>query len=100
MPAEQSELRVRDIAVKLRRAGRGPKLLFLHGAGGVPQWLPFFDLLAENGLRPMLIEPAIDRRLVTHRGRPPGSGILPDRTDRRQSSPAIPNPTSTRSRAL
>jgi pimeloyl-ACP methyl ester carboxylesterase len=48
MPAEQSELRVRDVAVTLRRAGRGPKLLFLHGAGGVPQWLPFFDVLAER----------------------------------------------------
>lgn len=47
MPAETSEVRVRDVAVKLHRAGRGPKVLFLHGAGGVPQWLPFFDALAE-----------------------------------------------------
>jgi pimeloyl-ACP methyl ester carboxylesterase len=48
MPAEQSELKVRDVAVKLHRAGRGPRVLFLHGAGGVPQWLPFFDALAER----------------------------------------------------
>jgi hypothetical protein len=30
------------VAIKLHRAGRGPTALFLHGAGGVPQWLPFF----------------------------------------------------------
>ena len=23
-------------------------MLFLHGAGGVPQWLPFFDAMAER----------------------------------------------------
>jgi pimeloyl-ACP methyl ester carboxylesterase len=23
-------------------------VLFLHGAGGVPQWLPFFDAMAER----------------------------------------------------
>ena len=48
MPAETSELRVRDVRVKVHRAGRGPTVLFLHGAGGVPQWLPFFDALAER----------------------------------------------------
>jgi pimeloyl-ACP methyl ester carboxylesterase len=45
---EETELRVRDVRIRLRRAGRGPKVLFLHGAGGVPQWLPFFDMLAER----------------------------------------------------
>ena len=48
MPAQLSELKVRDVAVKLHRAGRGPTVLFLHGAGGVPLWLPFFDALAER----------------------------------------------------
>src|ERR1700691_746147 len=48
MPAELTELKVRGVAIKLHRAGRGPTVLFLHGAGGVPQWLPFFDALAER----------------------------------------------------
>src|SRR5580700_7092282 len=48
MPALVSELNVRDVTIKLHRAGRGPTVLFLHGAGGVPQWLPFFDALAER----------------------------------------------------
>jgi pimeloyl-ACP methyl ester carboxylesterase len=48
MPAELSTLAIRGVGVRLRRAGHGPKILFLHGAGGVPQWLPFFDALAER----------------------------------------------------
>jgi len=48
MPGQTGEVRVRDVRVRLHRAGRGPKILFLHGAGGVPQWLPFFDALAER----------------------------------------------------
>jgi pimeloyl-ACP methyl ester carboxylesterase len=48
MPAELSDLKVRNVTIKLRRADRGPTVLFLHGAGGVPQWLPFFDALAER----------------------------------------------------
>src|SRR5947199_362105 len=48
MPAQTTELRVRDVRIKLHRAGNGPTVLFLHGAGGVPQWLPFFDVLAEQ----------------------------------------------------
>src|SRR5438270_12635345 len=48
MPAQLSELKVRDVRIRLHRAGRGPTVLFLHGAGGVPQWLPFFDALAER----------------------------------------------------
>lgn len=48
MPAQTTELKVRDVRIKLHRAGQGPTVLFLHGAGGVPQWLPFFDMLAEH----------------------------------------------------
>jgi len=48
MPVHLTDLKVRDVTIKLYRAGRGPTVLFLHGAGGVPQWLPFFDLLAER----------------------------------------------------
>jgi pimeloyl-ACP methyl ester carboxylesterase len=48
MPAKLTGLKVRDVAINLYRSGRGPTVLFLHGAGGVPQWLPFFDALAER----------------------------------------------------
>jgi len=48
MPPQPTTLTVRDVTVKLHRAGHGPTVLFLHGAGGVPQWLPFFDALAER----------------------------------------------------
>jgi pimeloyl-ACP methyl ester carboxylesterase len=48
MPAQLTDLKVRDVTVKLHRAGRGQTVLFLHGAGGVPVWLPFFDALAER----------------------------------------------------
>jgi pimeloyl-ACP methyl ester carboxylesterase len=46
--AEHTQLNIRGVTVKLHRAGSGPTVLFLHGAGGVPQWLPFFDALAER----------------------------------------------------
>jgi hypothetical protein len=36
MPAQLTELKVRDVRVRLHRAGHGPTVLFLHGAGGVP----------------------------------------------------------------
>ena len=48
MPAELTEFKMRSVTIKLHRAGHGPTVLFLHGAGGVPQWLPFFDALAER----------------------------------------------------
>jgi pimeloyl-ACP methyl ester carboxylesterase len=34
--------------VRLFTAGDGPPLVFLHGAGGIERWLPFFDLLAKH----------------------------------------------------
>ena len=33
---------------RIMRAGNGPTLLFLHGAGGASVWLPFMDKLAER----------------------------------------------------
>ena len=48
MLPQTNELKVRDVKIKLHRAGSGPTVLFLHGAGGVPQWLPFFDKMAER----------------------------------------------------
>jgi pimeloyl-ACP methyl ester carboxylesterase len=48
MAGRESSHRVRDISVRMLRGGRGAPLLFLHGAGGLPPWLPFFDKLAER----------------------------------------------------
>jgi pimeloyl-ACP methyl ester carboxylesterase len=48
MSAQAGELKVRNVSIRLHHAGRGPMVLFLHGAGGLPQWLPFFDALAEH----------------------------------------------------
>ena len=48
MPPEARSVDIRNVKVSLRRAGAGEKLLFLHGAEGYAQWLPFFDALAER----------------------------------------------------
>jgi pimeloyl-ACP methyl ester carboxylesterase len=48
MPPEPQIVKIGDVGVSLRRAGKGPPLLFLHGADGYSQWLPFFDALAEH----------------------------------------------------
>jgi len=48
MAAEDVSVKVRDVSVRVHRAGRGPTVLFLHGAGGYAQWLPFFDTLADG----------------------------------------------------
>jgi len=45
MPRE-SEIDIRGCKLFLRRAGKGPSLLFLHGAQGLSGWLPAFEELA------------------------------------------------------
>jgi pimeloyl-ACP methyl ester carboxylesterase len=41
----------RGTRVRVRRAGKGKPVLFLHGAGGWPAWLPFFERLSPSALR-------------------------------------------------
>jgi len=40
---------LRGLDIHLRKSGKGRPMLFLHGAGGVFDWLPFFGSLAEAG---------------------------------------------------
>ena len=46
MSPQEKQHRVRDIGVRLLRAGTGRPLLFLHGATGMPPWNAFFEKLA------------------------------------------------------
>lgn len=46
MSFQDAATTVNDVKLKLRRAGAGETALFLHGAGGVYQWLPAFERLA------------------------------------------------------
>src|SRR5260370_39892990 len=46
MPVRETSHTVRNVRVRLFTAGHGAPLLFLHGAGGIEEGLPFFDLLA------------------------------------------------------
>lgn len=48
MSPTSDRLTTRGISVRVLRGGRGPQLIFLHGAGGRPVWLPFFDKLTER----------------------------------------------------
>ena len=48
MPGTETKHKVRDVTVRMLRGGSGPPLLFLHGANGLPVWLPVFDLLSKN----------------------------------------------------
>ena len=48
MPSDIATVTIRDLQIRLHRAGKGQPVLFLHGAGGVSAWLPFFDALAAD----------------------------------------------------
>jgi pimeloyl-ACP methyl ester carboxylesterase len=48
MKVNESLVKTRGGDLWLRRAGQGPTVLFLHGAGGVPGWLPFFEKLSDR----------------------------------------------------
>ena len=48
MPGTETKHKVRDVNVRMLRGGSGPPLLFLHGANGLPVWLPVFDLLSKH----------------------------------------------------
>src|SRR5262249_14886442 len=43
-----STVTVRDCRIRLMRGGAGQPVLFLHGGGGLPSWLPFLAQLAEK----------------------------------------------------
>src|SRR5437867_4000400 len=47
MPASR-ELSIRGTPIHMLQEGRGPALLFLHGAGGAGRWLPFQERLAKT----------------------------------------------------
>lgn len=44
----ETKIDVRGCAVHLRRGGAGRPMLFLHGAGGVPGWIPAFEALSDS----------------------------------------------------
>jgi pimeloyl-ACP methyl ester carboxylesterase len=46
MTGHENFIDIDDCRTLLRRAGSGVPVLFLHGLGGVPRWLPFFEQLA------------------------------------------------------
>ena len=48
MNVENRFCQVSGVKVHLRQAGQGRPLLFLHGAGGVTGWNPFFEQLAQG----------------------------------------------------
>jgi pimeloyl-ACP methyl ester carboxylesterase len=48
MTVQEQKHQVRDVGVRLLRDGAGAPLIYLHGAAGLPAWLPFFTQLAEK----------------------------------------------------
>lgn len=49
MQCSMEKVQIRDLHINLRKAGKGRPILFLHGAGGVFEWSPFFQRLAQSG---------------------------------------------------
>lgn len=45
---ETGRIQVGDVGLRIHKGGKGERLLFLHGAGGFPGWLPFFAALSEQ----------------------------------------------------
>jgi pimeloyl-ACP methyl ester carboxylesterase len=48
MSFEESFITVNGCRIRLRRGGKGPAMLYLHGANGAPVVQPFMDELAKN----------------------------------------------------
>lgn len=48
MAAAESIETIAGCATRIMRGGAGAPLLFLHGAGGAPAWLPFMEALSED----------------------------------------------------
>ena len=48
MTAQEHRHKVRDLTVRLLQDGQGAPLIYLHGAAGLPGWIPFFAKLAEH----------------------------------------------------
>ncbi len=46
--ANRRTVEIDGCSVSYLRCGEGPPLLFLHGAGGVPGWLPWMETLARS----------------------------------------------------
>ena len=92
MPAQSSEVKIRGVRLRLHRAGEGPTVLFLHGAGGVPQWLPFFDALAERYEVLVPEHPRVwrlRRPAVDHLDAGPGDVLSRSRRGNRSSTASI-----------
>ena len=48
MAHEETFETVTGCRIRIMRKGQGQPLLFLHGASGAANWLPFMDMLAQN----------------------------------------------------
>ena len=48
MTSKMDRLVTRGTRVRALRGGEGSSMLFLHGAGGMPAWLPFFERLSRH----------------------------------------------------